>query len=96
MKPVDNQEFIAQIAQFTTLEQSRQLNDKISQLLTQQSTTQSVGMLGKTVDVSSNSGNVTGTVVAISFNAGTPQLSVHTTSGNTVTDVSLSQVTSIR
>ncbi|HEX7650899.1 MAG TPA: flagellar hook capping FlgD N-terminal domain-containing protein [Noviherbaspirillum sp.] len=96
LKPVDNQEFIAQIAQFTTLEQSRQLNDKISQLLTQQSTTQSVGMLGKTVDVSSNSGNVTGTVVAISFNAGTPQLSVHTTSGNTVTDVSLSQVTSIR
>ena len=96
LKPVDNQEFIAQIAQFTTLEQSRQLNDKIRQLLTQQSTTQSVGMLGKTVDVSSNSGNVTGTVVAISFNAGTPQLSVHTTSGNTVTDVSLSQATSIR
>ena len=26
LKPVDNQEFVAQIAQFATLEQSRQLN----------------------------------------------------------------------
>src|SRR6266702_4499406 len=33
MKPMDNQQFMSQIAQFTTLEQSQQLNQKIDQLL---------------------------------------------------------------
>ena len=50
LKPVDNQEFVAQIAQFATLEQSRQLNAKIDSLLSVQSSTQSIGLLGRTVD----------------------------------------------
>jgi len=29
LKPMDNQQFMSQIAQFTTLEQSQQLNEKI-------------------------------------------------------------------
>ncbi len=36
LKPVDNQQFMAQIAQFTTLEQTQQLNSKIDALLTTQ------------------------------------------------------------
>lgn len=96
LKPIDNQEFIAQIAQFTTLEQSRQLNDKIDRLLTLQSSNQSIGLLGRTVDVNSNTGTVSGTVVSISFAGNTPQLTISTSSGSIVTDISLSQVTTIR
>lgn len=96
LKPIDNQEFIAQIAQFTTLEQSRQLNDKIDRLLTLQSSNQSIGLLGRTVDVNSNTGTVSGTVVSINFAGNTPQLTITTSSGSIVTDISLSQVTTIR
>ncbi|HYD61589.1 MAG TPA: flagellar hook capping FlgD N-terminal domain-containing protein [Noviherbaspirillum sp.] len=96
LKPLDNQEFIAQVAQFSALEQSRQLNQKIDQLLAVQSATQSVGMLGKTVDVSSSSGTVSGQVTALKFSGGEPFLSVLTTAGALLEGVSLSQVLSVR
>jgi flagellar basal-body rod modification protein FlgD len=96
LKPLDNQEFIAQIAQFTTLEQSRQLNLKIDQLLTSQSANQSVGLLGRTVEADTASGKVTGTVDVVTFASGAAQLTIKTSSGSTVSDVSLSQVTTIR
>ena len=33
LKPIDNQEFIAQLAQFTSLDQARQHNERIDSLL---------------------------------------------------------------
>jgi len=96
LKPIDNQAFIAQIAQFTTLEQSRQLNAKIDQLLALQSSNQSVGLLGRTVDVDSGGVTVTGTVTSISFDSGTPQITIMKSDGNTVNGISVSQVNTIR
>ena len=60
LKPMDNQQFMSQIAQFTTLEQSQQLNDKIDRLLAIQSATQSIGLIGKTVDVNGQRVHLTG------------------------------------
>ncbi len=94
MKPMDNQQFMSQIAQFTTLEQSQQLNQKIDQLLAIESATQSIGLIGKTVNVSAASGPLSGVVIALSFSTGDPQLTVHTTAGD-VTGISLSQVVSV-
>lgn len=96
LKPLDNQEFIAQVAQFSALEQSRQLNQKIDQLLAVQSATQSVGLLGKTVEVSSTSGTVSGSVTALAFSSGEPFLTILTTAGALLEKVSLSQVLSVR
>lgn len=96
LKPLDNQEFIAQVAQFSALEQSRQLNQKIDQLLTVQSATQSVGLLGKTVDVNSASGAVTGKVMALGFSSGEPLLTVQTTAGTSIENVSLAQIVNVR
>jgi flagellar basal-body rod modification protein FlgD len=102
LKPLDNQEFIAQVAQFTSLEQSRQLNQKIDQLLTLQAANQSVGMLGRTVDVSRSAtggtlGNtVSGTVKAISFEAGEARLTLQLPDGAYLTDISFGQINSIR
>lgn len=96
LKPMDNQAFIAQMAQFTTLEQTRQLNDQIGALLTMQSANQSVGLIGKTVEVNTASGSQVGTVGTVTFQNGSPRLTV-TTSGNAVlTDISLSQIVVIR
>ena len=47
---MDNQEFIAQLAQFSNLEQTRQFNDKLDSLLTVQASEQSIGLIGKTVE----------------------------------------------
>ena len=51
LKPMDNQEFIAQMAQFTNLELTRQQGDRTDTLLTIQSATQAIGLINKTVGV---------------------------------------------
>ncbi len=96
LKPVDNQEFVAQIAQFATLEQSRQLNAKIDSLLSVQSSTQSIGLLGRSVDFTQNGQSLSGKVTGLALASGQPMLSITTTSGNVANDVSLSQLTIIR
>jgi flagellar basal-body rod modification protein FlgD len=87
LKPMDNQEFMAQMAQFTSLEQTQQLNNKIETLITNQAALQSVGLIGKTVDVSMPTGQVTGTVSALSLSGAAPLLTVKTASGALLNDV---------
>jgi flagellar basal-body rod modification protein FlgD len=96
LKPVDNQEFVAQIAQFATLEQSRQLNSKIDSLLSSQSSTQSIGLLGKTVDASHGGRAISGRITALSLASGQPLLSVTPGGGGAAVEVSLSQIINIR
>ena len=96
LKPVDNQEFVAQIAQFANLEQSRALNAKIDTMLTLQSATQSVGLLGKTVDINQNGVVVTGTVTALSLSSGEPLLTIRTPSNTFQDNVTFSQILNIR
>jgi flagellar basal-body rod modification protein FlgD len=96
LKPMDNKEFMAQMAQFTTLEQTQQLNDKIATLITNQAALQSVGLIGKSVDVTTDSGPVTGTVVSLSLAGTAPTVSVQTSTGSTLSNLSLSQLTAIR
>jgi len=93
---MDNQEFMAQMAQFTSLEQTQQLNTKIDTLITNQAALQSVGLIGKTVDVTTTSGSVTGTVSALSLSGSAPSLTVLTTSGTLLDSVSLSQLVAVR
>ena len=96
LKPMDNQEFMAQMAQFTALEQSQRLNEKLDLLISNQAALQSVGLIGRTVDVTTESGKVTGTVTSLSLQGEQPKVSVSTSGGNVLTDVGISQVTAIR
>ncbi|AKU21166.1 MULTISPECIES: flagellar hook assembly protein FlgD [unclassified Massilia] len=96
LKPVDNQEFVAQIAQFATLEQSRQLNEKIEGLLSVQSSMQSIGLLGKTVDVGQGGGMLTGRVTAIDVSSGTPMLTLTTPTNTFLNNINMSQIINIR
>jgi len=96
MKPMDNQEFMAQLAQFTTLEQTQQLNTKIDQLISTQAALQSVGLIGRTVDITVTSGTVTGTIKALSLSGDSPQLTVLSSTGETLTGISLSQIAAVR
>lgn len=96
LKPLDNQQFMAQMAQFTSLEQTQQLNTKLDALLSTQAALQSVGLIGRTVDVTTESGTVTGTVASLSLAGDAPLISVQTTAGATLSNLGLGQITAVR
>ena len=96
LKPMDNQEFMAQIAQFTSLEQTQQLNDKLDQLITNQAALQSVGLIGRTVDITTSTGQATGTVASLALSGESPMISVSVSGGTVIPDVSLSQILAVR
>lgn len=96
LKPMDNQQFMAQVAQFTALGQTQQMNSNIETLVANQASLQSVGLIGRTVDITTNSGTVTGTVSALSLSGTSPQLTVKAGSGATLTNIDLSQVIAVR
>lgn len=96
LKPLDNQQFMAQIAQFTALEQAYQTNQSVNQLMVNQAALQSIGLIGRTVDVVTTSGPLTGSVTALSLGGSTPQLTIRTPDGATVSNVELGQVTAVR
>jgi flagellar basal-body rod modification protein FlgD len=92
LKPVDNQQFVAQLAQFSALEISRQQSEKVDQLLTIGAADQGVALIGKRVEVrNAQGGSVVGTVSAISFRTGEPRLTL-TSNGTTLVDISLADV----
>lgn len=96
LEPVDNREFLAQLAQFTSLEQSRQTSQNTTDLLSMTATTQAVSLLNRQVDVNGLATAFTGTVIAVQFNSAGAQLSVRNTSGQVLTAIRLSQVTLVK
>jgi flagellar basal-body rod modification protein FlgD len=96
LKPMDNQEFMAQVAQFTALQETQQLNEKMDSLLSTQASLQSVGLIGRTVDIAVDGSTLSGQVTALSLKGDAPLITVQTTSGSTLSDISLSQVQAVR
>ena len=73
--PLQDREFVAQLAQFTALEQAQQTNDMLMLLAQLTSATQAISLVGRTVEYVGESGEVeTGEVSGITFDQGTPYL----------------------
>lgn len=97
LKPMDNQQFIAQMAQFTTLEQTRQLNEKMDAFLSSQSVLQSFSLIGKNVEFSTNGSTQNGKVASVRFENGQPTLTVTQGSNGEITlQVKLSSIVAVR
>ncbi|MGY1490769.1 flagellar hook capping FlgD N-terminal domain-containing protein [Methylobacillus pratensis] len=96
LKPLDNQQFIAQMAQFTSLAQTSEMNDRIDTLLTIQAATQSIGLIGKTVEIQTAANATVGTVTSLAFSEGQPSLTIRTSEGELLTGIRLSQVNVVR
>ena len=94
LQPMDNQQFMAQIAQFTALGQTQQTNSNIQILVSNQAAQQSIGLIGQKVGITSGSQSISGTVSSVDLSGSTPQLTISTSSGP-VTGISLSQLTSV-
>ena len=76
LKPMEDREFIAQLAQFSSLEQMQQVNANIGLLTLSSATSQATGYLGRTVTAQTpdDEGPFTGTVSAVKYVDGYPML----------------------
>lgn len=97
LEPINNREFLAQMAQFANLEQTRVTNENTENLVTMNATAQSLGLLGRQVEITTESGeSVIGSVSAIAFSLSGPVLSIKDGNGNVLPDVRMAQVKLVR
>lgn len=96
LEPIDNREFLAQIAQFSGLEQNRQTTERVNDLVFLNSTAQSVSLLGRSVQLTSAAGGVSGEVTAVRFSQGGSLLTVQLDNGAFLADVRLSEISLVR
>lgn len=96
LKPLDNTEFVSQLAQFSQLQQTQSLNDQMSSLLAGQSATQATSLLGKTVDIATSGSKITGTVQSVSFTSSGPTVTVLTPNGQSISNLSIANVAQVR
>jgi flagellar basal-body rod modification protein FlgD len=78
LEPINNFDFISQIAQFSTLEQITSLNEALSGFAEFAALGQLASMIGKEATIfDANAGiSVTGTITAVTFDGGAPQVIV--------------------
>jgi flagellar basal-body rod modification protein FlgD len=97
LAPTDDTQFVAQLAQFSSLEQEQNINTGVTQLAAQQQTqlnTQATAMVGKTVTANSNAVSVaSGTATPINFqlagNAAQVVAQIYSASGTLVRSINL-------
>lgn len=80
MKPLDDSAFLAQMAQFTSLEQVNTLTNQVTQMRSDQQKVAAAAYFGRTVTMDDgNGGTVSGEVTSIDTSGTTPQLQVQGT-----------------
>lgn len=94
LKPIDNQQFLAQMAQFTSLEQTQRLNDKMELLVNNQASLQSIGLIGRNVRAQVNGTVLSGVVSALDFSSSTPMFTL-TSNGASYQNIPLSQLLAV-
>jgi len=96
LKPMDNFQFVSQLAQFSQIQQGQTSNDRLEALVSAQATGQATSLLGTKVDVPAGSATLSGKVVAVVFDNGAPRITVETDDGQTISGISISSVTQVR
>ena len=78
LSPMDDTEFIAQLAQFSSLEQMQNMNQNLESFISSQSAFEALNLIGRTVTATNPETNeeLTGQVESIQFRAGVPYLRV--------------------
>lgn len=96
LKPMENFEFVSQLAQFSQIQQTQDMARSLETLVSAQATAQAASLLGKEVDIPAGSLTLSGTVTAVSFNNGAPAITVETAEGQTISNINLGSVSQIR
>lgn len=94
-KPVENKDFMSQIAQFASLDSSQRLNQSIDQLLTLQAMSQSVGLIGRRVSARLDNGTtINGVVDMLELINGLPRLTIDS-NGTLIRNVAIGQLLTV-
>lgn len=98
LKPMENFEFVSQLAQFSQIQQGETMSQRLLGLLQAEATTQATSLLGRFVEVPAGAQGQTalsGRVQSVSFSSGEPQLAIRTSDGRTIANISLSTISKI-
>lgn len=96
LKPMDNFEFVSQLAQFSQIQQAQTMNDRLETLVSAQATNQATGLLGREVDVPAGSATLSGKVTAVAFQSGAPTVTILTSDGRTISGLAIGSITQVR
>jgi flagellar basal-body rod modification protein FlgD len=77
MKPLSNAEFMGQMAQFSSLEQTRSMDATITGMRSEQQMLQANSLIGRDVNLQLETGITQGTVTGVQMTGGTPQIVVN-------------------
>jgi flagellar basal-body rod modification protein FlgD len=91
MQPVDDTQSVAQLAQFSALSATEELNTSFQNFQSNFGVLQSASLIGKTVsvdtpDASGNTSTITGTVASIAVQNGKPYFTMNGADGKAITD----------
>jgi len=96
LKPLENFEFVSQLAQFSQIQQGETTNQSLEEVLRSEATSQATSLLGREVDVPAGAAVISGRVVSISFENGDPRITLETDDDRTISGIALNTVTQIR
>src|SRR4051794_39829649 len=96
LKPMDNFEFVSQLAQFSQIQIGQTSNDRLQDVAAAQATLQATSLLGRTVDIPAGSSTLTGKVTSISFADGVPKIAIQTAGGQTISNISMASISQVR
>jgi flagellar basal-body rod modification protein FlgD len=98
MQPLDNSQFLLQMSQFESIELAGETNQGIQDMLTMNSSSQSMTLLNHAVQVTDSDGSTSaGKISAVEFTTGGVQLSVTDgATGAVVTGVRMSQISLVQ
>lgn len=95
LKPMENFEFVSQLAQFSQIQQTQTMSDRVLALLQAEGTNQATSVLGRIVDIPAGPATLSGRVIAVSFQSSGPRLTIQTPDDHTISDIALSTVSRI-
>ena len=96
LKPIDNFEFVSQLAQFTQIQQTNTMNDNLESMLSADNSSLAAGLLGRQVDIPAGSVVLTGRVTNVALNNGLPRLTIETADERTISNIQLGSISQIR
>lgn len=95
LKPIENFEFVSQLAQFSQIQQTQTMSDRLLGLLQAASTEQATSLLGKKIEIPAGEALLAGRVTAVSFQLGEPRITILTDDQRNITNIAVSSVSKI-
>jgi flagellar basal-body rod modification protein FlgD len=96
LKPMDNFQFVSQLAQFSQIQLGQTTNDRLESMVTAQANMQAANLLGRTVDIPAGAATISGKVMSIAFENGDPRITIETIDKQTISNISISSISQIR